>query len=198
MQDKTRPDAGPNPRAAASFPPGMPVPLARRSPTSGAATRLAVAVPLLALLWAALTDWRLDAWVFGLPAVLVGGAVVLMLPAAPAWRIAPMAALRFACWFALHAVRGALDVARCAVLPRMPLDPGFRAWRTALPEGAPRILLANAVTLLPGTLTAELEGRRLVVHLLDCAVDLDSELTALERRVAAVFALDPDLMEVRP
>ena len=109
--------------------------------------------------------------------------------------------MRFVGWFALQSVRGAVDVARRALAWRLPLSPGCRAYRTALPEGAPRLLFANAITLLPGTLTAGIEGDRLVIHMLDTGADLDGELAALERRVAALFALslpDDTLVEAAP
>lgn len=142
----------------------------------------------LALIWSLLTDWRLDAWIFGLPALALSGALLLAMPRPRRWRLAPVATLRFAMWFAVQAVRGALDVSRRAVTPRMPLSPGFRSWRTTLPEGAPRVVLANAVTLLPGTLSAELEGQRLVIHVLDTSADHDAALADLEARIAALFA----------
>lgn len=149
---------------------------------------LILPVALLALIWSLLTDWRLDAWIFGLPALAIAAGLLLAMPHPRRWRLAPVPTLLFALWFAVQAVRGAVDVALRAVAPRMPLRPGFRSWRTALPEGAPRIVLANAVTLLPGTLSAELEGQRLVIHVLDAGLDHDRALGDLESRIAAIFA----------
>lgn len=143
---------------------------------------------VLSLLWGLLTGWRGESWVFGAPAVLLGLYILTLLPQGQGWRLAPVAVVRFAGWFAVQAVLGAVDVARRALSPRMPLNPGFRSWRTGLPEGTPRVVLANAVTLLPGTLSAEVEGQRLVVHLLDCRADLSAEIGQLETRIAAIFA----------
>ncbi len=153
------------------------------------ARRALIGALALAGLWAALTGGAAESWVMGAPAVLLGAALILLHPAAPRWRLSLFGALRFAAWFALQSVRGATDVARRALARRLPLAPGCRMFRAALPEGAPRLLFANAITLLPGTLTAEIEGDRLVIHMLDTGADLDGDLAALERRVAALFAL---------
>ena len=161
-------------------------------PQYGRLRRHALPALVLALIWGALTDWRVDSVVFGGPAVLLGLWLLTLMPQGQRWHVAPVPAIRFAGWFAVQAFRGAVDVALRAVLPRMPLDPGFRSWRTGLPEGTPRIVLANAVSLLPGTLSAELEGQRLVIHLLDCRTDFTAETGRLEARIAAMFATSID------
>lgn len=161
------------------------------APPSGRARarRFIVMAAALLLIWAALTDFRLDALAFGLPAVLGGAALVFVMPASPGWRLSPSGALAFALWFAVQSVRGAVDVAWRAFAPGMPLRPGFRAFPLDLPAGAPRVLFLNTVTLLPGTLSAEVEGDAVIVHMLDIRADLEADLNALRARVAALFAL---------
>ncbi len=163
--------------------------VAARTTPRPRAWRAAIGLLALAGLWAALTGGAAESWVMGAPAVLLGTALIFLHPGAPRWRLSLPGALRFLAWFALQSVRGAVDVARRAMAWRLPLAPGCRCFQTALPEGAPRLLFANAITLLPGTLTAEIEGDLLVVHMLDTGADLDGELSALEMRVAALFAL---------
>lgn len=153
------------------------------------ATRFLVKIMVLGLIWGILTGFRVDAVVFGAVAVLAGAALVFVLPDSPGWRLSPAGAVRFALWFARQSVLGAVDVSRRAFLPRMPLHPGFRTYRPALPDGAPRIMFVNTITLLPGTLSAEIAGESVIVHMLDSRADLDSDLKQLETRVAALFAL---------
>ena len=50
--------------------------------------------------------------------------------------------------------------------------------------------MANTVTLLPGTLSADLRGQILVVHVLDARGPAAERLALLERRVADLFGLD--------
>lgn len=171
---------------------GSVVTLDTAPPPGGAARwrRFVTMAAALLLIWAALTDFRPDALVFGLPAVLAGAGLVFLMPTSPGWRISPRGALGFVWWFALQSVRGAVDVAWRAFAPQMPLRPGFRRHPLALPTGAPRVLFLNTVTLLPGTLSAEVEGDAVIVHMLDTSADLGADLTALEVRVAALFALN--------
>lgn len=141
-------------------------------------------------LWAVLTDFRVDALVFGVPAAVAGASLVLLIPYSPGWRMSPRGAAVFMVWFAVQSVRGAIDVAARAFSPRMPLRPGFRTYAVSLPKGAPRILFLNTITLLPGTLSAEVTGDDVIVHMLDTRADLESDLMALEARIVALFALN--------
>lgn len=151
--------------------------------------RFVLRLVVLGLFWALLTEFRLDGLAFGLPAVIAAAALVFVFPAAPGWTLSPRGSAVFALWFAVQSVLGAVDVARRAFSPSLPLRPGFRAFRPSLPKGAPQIVFLNAITLLPGTLSAEIAGDRVIVHMLDTRADLDSDLKVLEARVAALFAL---------
>ena len=148
-----------------------------------------VRLVVLGLIWGVLTDFRPDALAFGLPAVIAGAALVFLMPPARGWRFSPRGAAVFVLWFAVQSVRAAVDVSMRALDPRMPLCPGFRRYAPALPAGAPRVLFLNTITLLPGTLSAEIAGDEVIVHMLDTGADLQAELGALEARIAALFAL---------
>jgi len=163
----------------------------RGQPVSTAARwrRCATTALTLALLWAVMTDFRADALIFGLPAILTGAGLVFLLPPGPGWRLSPRGALVFGLWFAVQSVRGAVDVSLRALSPRLPLRPGFRRHPLTLPAGAPRILFLNTITLLPGTLSAEVAGDEVIVHMLDTRADLAADLGALEARIMALFAL---------
>ncbi len=116
-----------------------------------------------------------ESWIIGGPCVAAGAALCeAMAPARPS-RISPAGVLRFALFFAVEAVRGATDVALRAVGIRSALDPGFVEIRVNLPPGAPRILFANALSLLPGTLTADLQGSRATIHVIDRNADIDAD-----------------------
>ncbi|TVP72859.1 MAG: cation transporter [Rhodobacteraceae bacterium] len=154
--------------------------------------RGALSVLVLSVIWGGLTDWRIDALVFGVPAILLAAALPLLLSRGARWRLSPHGAIIFALWFAVQSVRGAVDVALRAFAPRMPLDPGFRSYALSLPEGAPRVMFINTITLLPGTLSADIIGDRVIIHMLDRRSDLDTALADLEARIRALFALPQD------
>ena len=178
--------ADPAPARAPALPASLPeVP----RPQPGRTRRFFATLLTLAVIWGLLTEFRLDALVFGLPAVLAGAGLVFVLPPGRGWRISPRAALVFVLWFGVQSVRGAVDVAARAFSPRMGLRPGFRRYPLSLPEGAARVMFLNTITLLPGTLSAELEEGAVVVHMLDMRADLEADLGQLEARIAALFAL---------
>lgn len=77
-------------------------------------------------------------------------------------------ALVFAGVFLWQVLLANLDVAYRVMHPRLPIRPGIVKIRTALQSTTARILLANAITLTPGTLTVELvDGGWLYVHWLN-------------------------------
>ena len=88
-----------------------------------------------------------------------------------------------------HLVRlitlAAFHVARRVLDPRLPIAPVTILHHTRLVRPVSRVALANSLTLTPGTLTVELEGRELRVHCLEPG--LGDQIDDLERRIARVF-----------
>jgi multicomponent Na+:H+ antiporter subunit E len=156
-----------------------------------------VAGAALAGLWLLLNPGDHASWVIGAPAVLAGVAVALLIPAGPRHVPSLSGALRFAVYFARATVIGSVDVARRALRPRMALSPGFFVYATRLPPGAPMILFTNVLSLLPGTLAADLRDGSVVVHCIDVTQDIGADLTELEERIGDLFRLDLAAREAR-
>lgn len=147
----------------------------------GWARRLA----LFAAFWWILTDGAVASWVIGAPAVLLAAWLSRTLWADPPLSLRGVA--RFVPFFAYESLVGATDVAKRALQPAMPLYPGVVRHRLRLPPGVARVSLANVVSMLAGTLSADLEGDELVIHALDARTDLHAMVEDLEPRIAAVF-----------
>jgi len=64
----------------------------------------------------------------------------------------------------LYIVRSNLDVAYRVIHPKLPIRPGITKARTTLTSLSARVLLANSVTLTPGTMSVDLVGDVLYVH----------------------------------
>lgn len=143
----------------------------------------------MALVWWVVIEGRPGAWGVGVPTVLAAAAIAALAFPAPRRWPRPLALLRFAGFFAVQSLRGGWDVARRTLSPSMPLSPGFAEVRTSLPEGAARVLLADVISLLPGTLTVDLRGDLIELHGLDLGPGLAAEVRDLERRVAALYGL---------
>lgn len=60
-----------------------------------------------------------------------------------------------------------LDVAARVLNPRLPIKPGIVKIQTDLTEPYQRLILANSITLTPGTVTLETEGSAMYVHWID-------------------------------
>lgn len=145
-------------------------------------------VVLFAALWWLLTGGAPGSWWIGAPVVLCAAwaSRLLWWRGGFSWR----AALAFLPWFAARSLAGALDVAQRALDPAMPLDPGLVQHRLRIAPGAPRVAMANVVSLLPGTLTAVLDDDHLVVHALDAGPRVQAAVAEIEVRIARIFGQD--------
>ncbi len=76
-------------------------------------------------------------------------------------------------YFLLALVRANLDMARRVLSPSLPMDPAMVEVRTELTSALGKLLLANSITLTPGTLSVDVEDDRLLVHWIDCPQGTD-------------------------
>ncbi len=143
----------------------------------------------LALLWWVLAEGSVDAW--GVGAVSVPLALVASLRLAPpgSGRLSMAGLLGFAGFFLVQSALGGAQVARRAFSPRMDLAPAFVDVHVTLPAGLPRVLLANTLNLLPGTLSVRLRGDRLRLHVLDVRLPIAAEVRQVEARIARMLEL---------
>lgn len=123
--------------------------------------------------------------------VILGLAVALMvtLTAAPHLGIftglrftpqAPIALLRYLGHFVVALIQANLDVARRVLAPSLPIRPAVIEVETELQSALGRLLLANSITLTPGTLVVDVTDNRLFVHWIDCPPDTNlAEATGL-------------------
>lgn len=126
---------------------------------------------ILALLWIAFTGAAAGALLYGVAAVGVAMAVsfALLPPQTTRWRLLRLLALAPGLlklvWI------GGVDVAVRALRPSMPLDPDWV--EIGLGDARPDtgVVLAYLLTMMPGTLAAELEKGRLVLHVIDRGQD---------------------------
>lgn len=139
---------------------------------------------LAALLWWALADNT--GWRFG--AVAIAAAVAAAMAFAPApQRWSPLGLVRFIGYFCKESMRAGLQVAWLACRPRPALRPLLRDYPLRLPVGPARNLFVLTSNLLPGSLSADLEGDVVRVHVL--SAELESDLKRLEELIAGLFAI---------
>ncbi|MFD1646801.1 Na+/H+ antiporter subunit E [Haloarchaeobius litoreus] len=71
--------------------------------------------------------------------------------------------------------------------PRLPIDPSVDALETDTREDLERMVLANSITLTPGTLTVDVQDRTFLVHSLTAESRESLESGRLQRLVSWVF-----------
>lgn len=122
-------------------------------------------------------------WLVGVPGAFAAAWVSLRLlpPAPPGLRLRSWALLRYALRFMVQSLVAGLDVARRALDPRLPLEPGLLHQPTALDGAAHRAVFAALTSQVPGTLAVDLdEPGRLLYHCLDRRQDAAGGLAADE------------------
>jgi multicomponent Na+:H+ antiporter subunit E len=152
------------------------------------ALELLLSTLILALIWIILAGVDdPSSWIIGAPAVMAAAWSRGRLVQTRSLRVSIPGALRFLIFFVAESFKGGIDVAARVVGPKVRVEPGFFDYRLALDRPAARVFFADMVSLLPGTLSADLDGQIVTVHALDCTLDPAPELARLEQRVAGFF-----------
>ena len=142
------------------------------------------------MLWAVLTGGRMESWLLGVPAVLLAALISGGARRFRSGRFSIPGGIRFMGFFLKASLVSGFDVVRRAFHPELLLQPDLIDYRLSLSTEAARIFMADAVSLLPGTLSADLTDADLTVHVLDRDMPVRAELKALEARVAAMLEAD--------
>lgn len=119
-------------------------------------------------------------------AVIASSASLRLLPPT-AGRVHFVALLAFVPHFLWQSVVAGLDVARRAMLPRMPLQPGFARCPVGFPPGVARNEFAVITSLLPGTVPAGEDEGAILYHCLDLAQPVARQVADEERRLAGAL-----------
>ncbi len=142
---------------------------------------------LFVALWWILAEGRHDGWLLGGIAVAAAtwASLKLLPPARQSIRLAGLLAfLRFFLW---NSLRGGMQVAGMALRGREALQPAIIELQVSLPPGSARILLVNALGLMPGSLGVDLDGANLRLHVLDACQPIVAETRALEVLITDLF-----------
>lgn len=87
--------------------------------------------------------------------------------------------------FAIALLRANLDMARRILSPSLPIRPALVHVRTELQSDFAKLLLANSITLTPGTLSVDVQDDLILVHWIDVPPGID--IDAATRTIAASF-----------
>ena len=89
-------------------------------------------------------------------------------------------------WLAKEVVKSSLDVARIVLNPRLPISPRVVTVRAQCDHPVDQAILANSITLTPGTLALDVYKGEIKVHALTKAGADELKQGEMNRRVAAL------------
>ena len=92
----------------------------------------------------------------------------------------------------MEIVKANIDVAYRVLHPKMPIKPGIVTIRTNLKQDISKLILANSITLTPGTFTLDIIGDKLLIHWINVKAEDMEEATRIiagkfERHLKVIF-----------
>lgn len=100
--------------------------------------------------------------------------------------------LTYMLWLLTRIPPAGVQVARIVLDPRRSPQPGVVRFRTGLSTPLARTVLANSITLVPGTMTIEVRDDLLLVHTFEPGAAAELASAETQRRIAKVFRMEPD------
>jgi multicomponent Na+:H+ antiporter subunit E len=95
--------------------------------------------------------------------------------------------LQFAWFFILESLRGGVDVSRRVLAAETRVDPVFYDYSMQLQIPHAQKLFISSISLLPGTLCADMSNNQLRIHALDQQMDTARGIRRLESLVGKIF-----------
>ncbi len=83
------------------------------------------------------------------------------------FRFRPIVYLQYLVIFLKNLILSNLDVAKRVIDPKLPINPGIVEIKTNLKEDYKKLILANSITLTPGTITMDVQDDRMFIHWID-------------------------------
>jgi len=89
-------------------------------------------------------------------------------------------------WLGREIVKSNIDVSRCILDPRLPISPNTFTVRAGQKTDLGRVTYANSITLVPGTVTMDVDEEVFTVHALTQQAAADLKSGEMNRRVCDV------------
>lgn len=89
-------------------------------------------------------------------------------------------------WLSKEVVKSSLDVARIIVSPSLPISPQVVTIKASCDNPVDRAILANSITLTPGTLALDVYEGEITVHALTEAGAAELRKGEMDRRILAL------------
>lgn len=143
---------------------------------------------LFLIIWMVLTNGDVSSLWIGLPATVL--AVVTSIKLIPPLKWNFNAFLKFIPFFFKYSLMGGFDVMWRVFHPTLPINPDLVRYRLSIPEGFAQDIMLDAISLLPGTLSVEVEDNELIIHALNVENDIQREVSFIESHLSEIFYLN--------
>ena len=90
-------------------------------------------------------------------------------------------------WLFYKIIQSSLHLTKLILHPALPIDPQLISVESKLDHHAAIVLLGNSITLTPGTVTAEVDSNKLIVHALDKVLSEDVTSRQIESKISVIF-----------
>lgn len=135
---------------------------------------------ILMLFWVLWNNtWDVTIWLYGLaPAIII---IALFGKASSVFegvKLTPKGlffSLYYILYFIVALVKSNVDVMLRVLNPKLPIRPGIVRVKTSLRSPMARMILANSITLTPGTFIVDIKGEYLYVHWIEVCCEGDPE-----------------------
>ncbi|MXY60395.1 MAG: protein MnhE [Chloroflexi bacterium] len=119
-------------------------------------------------------------------------------PYPPSWFVPAMfRSILYAPWLLWQIALSNLHVAYLVLHPRLPVEPTLVEFETSLRSETAQVLLAQSITLTPGTVTVDVSNGMFMVHCLSAKSRQGMEEGSLQRKAAGIFAEEaPDSVQL--
>ncbi|MCX5495854.1 Na+/H+ antiporter subunit E [Kaistia dalseonensis] len=150
----------------------------------------AVRIVTFTLVWVVLTGAYLKDLPVGILTAFGAAWISLrLLPPGPS-HPSILPAIRYVLRFVGQSIVAGIDVARRALAPDLPINPGFVTYRTKLPPGTARDAFCDTMSLLPGTVPAgTTDDGGVLIHGLDVSQPIIDDLAREEALFVETFDL---------
>ena len=146
----------------------------------------------------ALAVWLMLTWKIEINNIAIGSAFSLLatmffgelLTVTPERALHPLRYLWFLYYlpvFFWQMMRSNIDVAYRVLHPKLPIDPGLIKIKTNLKSDISKALLANSLTLTPGSTTVDIIGDQIYIHCIDVNRPVREEAEMFEKIIARVL-----------
>jgi multicomponent Na+:H+ antiporter subunit E len=148
--------------------------------------------------------WLVLSSKFNWPELICGGLVCLIISLFGAHMYSklgfPSLSMKMVLFFLIYIIvlfweiiKANFDVAYRVIHPKMPIKPGIVVIKTHLKSDVAKMILANSITLTPGTFTLDVIGDKLLIHWINVKTEDIDEVTSLighrfEKYLRVIFA----------